>query len=242
MLDPNPKIRGLGDQALSDANIEVQMFPRDLRAAVEELDREFIMAQRARHERGPGAAISDIEPNLKISGFAYPSVALRPDGVWRHENIADATNSKALVFNVRNDAYKDGFGFEAKSVRAQLFFEYDDRIPGPSFSPLAWLWEPHGIIDIPVGTEKQLLVGVKLVSGGWMGYTNSRLFSTDVYDSGRMRGDYLPDRTVTMILLLIADVQGSSKVIFKAYFDWKVDYGTNHPIFSQKPEPPEIRS
>lgn len=48
MLDPNPDIRGRGDQVLSDAGIDVQLFPRELRVQVEDLNREFIRSQRDR--------------------------------------------------------------------------------------------------------------------------------------------------------------------------------------------------
>jgi pyrimidine deaminase RibD-like protein len=45
MLDPNPDIRGMGKMALSDANIETQLFPQNLMAEVAELNRDFIREQ-----------------------------------------------------------------------------------------------------------------------------------------------------------------------------------------------------
>jgi pyrimidine deaminase RibD-like protein len=51
MLDPNPDIQGFGIRALNKAGIETQFFPRDLQSQIEDLNREFIRAQRERPPR-----------------------------------------------------------------------------------------------------------------------------------------------------------------------------------------------
>lgn len=70
ILDPNPEIRGLGIQALNEAGIETQFFPRDLQSQVEEINRDFIRVQKEKQTRANAAplkAIPESEPNLKVA-------------------------------------------------------------------------------------------------------------------------------------------------------------------------------
>jgi len=70
ILDPNPGIRGLGIQALNEAGIETQFFPRDLQSQIEELNRDFIRAQKERQLQAsvaPPKVASEPEANPKVA-------------------------------------------------------------------------------------------------------------------------------------------------------------------------------
>jgi hypothetical protein len=70
MLDRNPDIRGMGKMALSDANIETQLFPQNLVAEVAELNRDFIREQKQRQKSTPTVSASNPKKGLSCHEWA----------------------------------------------------------------------------------------------------------------------------------------------------------------------------
>ena len=178
-------------------------------------------------ERQPaGSQQNNRHPRLIVYAHRFFDVVLDPStGRWRESNPQDAYKLKSLIFQIRNDVHDDKSGVPADGLRAQLTWKYANGNPGPNLSPIPWLDEPLGIINLPVGATARLLVGTKN-QNYWDGWANLRTSETAAPSSEH---DMLPHHGV----LVMRMIGGTNKVWFEAHLKWKLDPTFNHPEFQQ---------
>jgi hypothetical protein len=140
----------------------------------------------------------------------------RESGIWREK--WEQYSTKAFVFHFRNEVY-DGGGGESAIVKAQLSWEYKHGAVGVTFSPGAWMDEPCGVVEIPVGWSKKLIIGIRNGPSGtfyWDGYSNPRIKSTDTH---RLDGQPIPYDGFLTIKLIGA----TNEIWFEGRFRWTED-------------------
>src|ERR1019366_166012 len=79
ILDPDDRISGRGQRTLRKAGIETALFPPDLMAEVEDLNRDFIRERKSaqRNKPGPGSG-----SNAVVQVSFHPKVLSRVFGDW----------------------------------------------------------------------------------------------------------------------------------------------------------------
>jgi hypothetical protein len=167
------------------------------------------------------------KPRLWLSGFGTKQVTRDPvTMMWTENGEMDAHFFQAKVLGFTNSPYdEDGHGFDANGIRAQIHWEYDTGVAGPQFSPVMWVDEPCGKVDIPVGWCKWLIVGVKIVDL-WSGYDNRRIA---VDEQPKSISQYLPVNG-KMLLKIIAD---TGAVLHEAVWSWEEDLNTRYVTLRQ---------
>jgi hypothetical protein len=159
------------------------------------------------------------KPRLIYAAYQFVNATYDKEAAfWREQWSEHAP--KAFVLHFANLTYDDDSkGIPALGVRASVIWQYHNGAPGPSFFPAAWIDEECGLVDIPVGFSKKLIVGIKSGSEGgyyWNGYSNPRIDANDKHNLDGQTVPYLG----TMLVKLIGE---TGEVWFENKWEWEED-------------------
>jgi pyrimidine deaminase RibD-like protein len=143
MMDPDTRIRGLGFQALRDANIAVDLFPEDLMSQIEEMNRDF-----RRHLKEAGARI-ETPLEVVFDPDEYPECVMKvPDYATRLYRVGLINRGPRTLEMVTAHLSVQG---NPLGVGEQKLCFKDDRPP--------WERSKHGCTIHP-GTKPTVFVDV----------------------------------------------------------------------------------
>jgi hypothetical protein len=162
--------------------------------------------------------VPERKPRLIWTAFQFVDAIYDKESAFWREGWHEYRR-KAFVIHFANLLYDDGKGVPALKVRAQIIWQYHHGAPGPLFFPAAWIDEECGLIDIPVGFSKKLIIGMKSGSEGgyyWEGYSNPRI---DGNDKHRLDGQPVPNHGTLLVKLIGA----TDEVWYEQKWEWEED-------------------
>jgi pyrimidine deaminase RibD-like protein len=175
MLDPNPAITGKGQRRLRVANIRTDLFPSDLMAEVEELNRVFARAQKTQGSPADSASSrSSATPRFAAQSSALEVEELSPNvvPVMTHarrvhfdHSARDIRPGDGTRFDTPYTALVIPFRNEPTAVRVGDAYDVKARIAvGNGIYPVTgyWMQSDRDHISIPVGSSaRELLVALQ---------------------------------------------------------------------------------
>ena len=176
----------------------------------------------------PWADIEKPQPKPNIDwAWSFPNLFYdAKHGMWAEYDDVRTQIVKACAVHITNNLDDSlGRGTEAKRLRAQAVWTYSHDAVGPRFTPVAWIGEELGQVELPVGLTKRILVATRDLSGAhWDGWSNSRL---EKGQRIQLKSDMVPFSGTLVIKL----IDSNDELLAETKWEWDEDPHTHWPLF-----------